>query len=378
MDQTGRYSPPIRPIASVAFILLGVAAMPNGARANDCEDAAQEEARSAIDRLLADGAAGVEIRLGRNEDSVVLRGGVEQIGRPKPFPREGRFRAFSTTKTFTAVVVLQQVAEGKIVLDAPIESYLPNLLPAGDRITVRMLLQQTSGLHDYANVLQPDDRAAVRDRYVTYSPAQLVAASVARPLDFEPGERHEYSNTNYIVLGMLIERIAGRSYAHEVYRRILAPLELDDTFVPTTSPFIPGPHGHGYLDPGDGLVDITHYNPSLFYAAAAIISTTADVDAFFHALLNGELLGPEQLREMQNVTPSERLIYDGYGLGLYRMTTACGRQIWGHGGGGLGYFTFPLSTLDGSRRITVLITIGRQAPDLQTVFDLFDAYFCAE
>ena len=375
MNQLNGHRPVFRWISPTILVLCGLVALPSSAHTEDCDSASQAAVRSTIRNLLEDGVAGVEVRLGQDEGSVALRGGVEQLGKAKPFPREGQFRVFSISKTFTAVVVLQLVSEGKLSLDSSIESYLPHLLPAGDRISVRMLLQHKSGLHDYADVLHPSDSVAVRDRYVTYTPAQLVAASTAYPLVFEPGARHEYSNTNYVALAMLVEKITGKSYEHEVYRRILKPLELDDTVVPVT-PFIPGPHGHGYLDPGNGLVDITNFNPSILFGAGSLISTTKDLDSFVHALFNGELLDPQLLMEMQTVTLAESPVYDGYGLGLYRMTTACGKQIWGHGGGGLGYFSFALSTVDGSRRISVVATSGRSEPNLQTIFALFDAYFC--
>ncbi|MFI1038034.1 serine hydrolase domain-containing protein [Streptomyces hygroscopicus] len=371
--------------------------------------------QAALDRVTATGAIGAvaEVRQG----DAVWRGssGKSRLNGRQPAPANGRFRAGSVTKTFTATVVLQLVGEGRLGrvskvapsarragpaasgacdrkaegrprsgptrtipttqrarvpgvagqaglskhalgLSDTAERWLPGLVPAlgGDRITVRDLLQHASGLPEYTDGLLDGD--APRDRFRTWTPAELVRRAVKdgnrdRPLLFPPGTDHHYSNTDYIVLGMIIEKVTGRSYRTEIDQRIIRPLGLRDTRLPGSSPFITGPHSHGYepVEKADGTlvpVDFTTVNMSVAGAAGEIISTTADLDRFFRTLLSGSLLRPAELREMTADTSG------GWGLGLEIATLPCG-TIVGHGGGTPGYRTVSFHTLDGTRQVTV-------------------------
>ncbi|MBK6012859.1 serine hydrolase [Streptomyces sp. MBT53] len=313
--------------------------------------------QAALDRVTATGAIGAvaEVRQG----GAVWRGssGRSVLNGRQPAPVDGRFRAGSVTKTFTATVVLQLVGEGRLRLSDTAERWLPGLVPApgGDRITVRDLLQHASGLPEYTDGLLDGD--APRDRFRTWTPAELVRRAVKdgagnRPLLFPPGTDHHYSNTDYIVLGMIIEKVTGRSYRTEIDQRIIRPLGLRDTRLPGSSPFLTGPHSHGYepVEKADGTlvpVDYTTVNMSVAGAAGEIISSTADLDRFFRTLLSGGLLRPAELREM-TADPSG----GGWGLGLEIATLPCG-TIVGHGGGTPGYRTVSFHTLDGTRQVTV-------------------------
>ncbi|MFJ3777806.1 serine hydrolase domain-containing protein [Streptomyces sp. NPDC090075] len=227
--------------------------------------------------------------------------------------------------------------------------------PGGDRITVRDLLQHASGLPEYTDGLLDGD--APRDRFRTWTPVELVRRAVKdgdrdRPLLFPPGTDHHYSNTDYIVLGMIVEKVTGRSYRTEIEQRVIRPLGLRDTRLPGSSPFITGPHSHGYepVEKADGTlvpVDYTTVNMSVAGAAGEIISTTADLDRFFRTLLGGGLLRPAELREM-TADPSG----GGWGMGLEIATLPCG-TIVGHGGGTPGYRTISFHTLDGTSQVTV-------------------------
>jgi peptidoglycan/LPS O-acetylase OafA/YrhL/CubicO group peptidase (beta-lactamase class C family) len=224
-------------------------------------------------------------------------------------------RIGSLSKMFTAVVVLQLIEEGKIELDAPIERWLPDLLPAGERTTVRHLLQHTTGLYDYL-----EDRRyvgeAFRDPNRQWEPRELVDYANQFPSLFAPGNRWDYSNTNYVVLAMLVEQVTGNSLANELSTRVFEPLGLEQTyFIPTDT--VPVPQAHGYSE----LVDITAVSLGFAYGTANIVTTAADLRRFGEGLFVGDLLTEESKALMQTFI-SGRGQYGmpqlEYGLGLMR------------------------------------------------------------
>jgi D-alanyl-D-alanine carboxypeptidase len=313
--------------------------------------------QSALDRMAAGAASGVlaEVR----DRSWVWRGssGVAELGTTRPVAPHGRFRVGSVTKSFVATVVLQLVGERRLALSDPIARWLPGVVPAGDRITVHHLLQHTSGIFNYTDLLAeiyPSLADLLRQRYRTWSPRELLALAVGRPLLFEPGSAHSYSNTNYILLGLLVKRVTGHDHAAEIQRRILRPLRLGDTQVPGSNPHIAGPHSHGYLaDVRDGVVvpvDITVFNPSVAGAAGEMLSTAADLNRFYGALNGGRLVRPALLAQMRTSFPDAE-----YGLGLQSFTPPGGDTVWGHTGGIFGYGTFAFATVDGRRQLAVSI-----------------------
>ncbi|WP_239152810.1 serine hydrolase domain-containing protein [Virgisporangium aurantiacum] len=316
--------------------------------------------RVALERRLDDvrtaGAIGAlaEVRTERG----TWRGtsGVAQVGTTRPVRVDGRFRAGSITKTFLATVVLQLVDEGRLRLDDPVQAWLPGAVPNGDRITVRQLLNHTSGLFDYRLTLTlPPDAGFLAYRWRTWTPDEQVARAVANPpTSTEPGTAFSYTNTGYVLLGQIVEKVTGRSYADEIECRILRPLRLRDTSMPGTSPWIPGPHPHGYIPiEGRGLVDFTTMNPSLFGAGGELISTTRDLNHFYAELLGGRLLPKPLLVEMQTPgIPGGR----AYGLGLSWRITQCGVRVYGNDGDALAYETWSFTTEDGRRQATVAIT----------------------
>jgi D-alanyl-D-alanine carboxypeptidase len=276
--------------------------------------------------------------------------------RTAPDPR-GTFRVGSITKTFTATMILQLIAEHRLDLEAPISRYLPDLLPYRQSITIHQLLQHRSGLVDYANqqpsVLWPEPRDLDTRRMRSYTPLQLVRMATAHPLLFTPGSQYSYSNTNYVVLGMLIEKVTHHPYPVELLQRILLPAGLHHTFYPAGTPFLPDPAERGYEAlgrPTGPLTDLTTYDMSWAYSAGAIVSTSDDLNRFFRALLTGRLLPPAQLKQMESTVPISPL--DGYGLGLI-SAKACGSTIWGHDGSTPGYRTYSFSSADGTRQITI-------------------------
>lgn len=277
---------------------------------------------------------------------------------PAPPSGHERFRIGSITKTFVATVILQLVDEGRIGLDAPIETYLPDVVPNGANITVRQILNHTSGLYDY---MKGDGWSTNRwrgdERFTTYSPDQLLAEAFRCEPYFAPGTDFRYSNSNYIVAGKLIEAVTGRPYSTVIEHRILRPLSLKDTTFPGSAPSLPDPalHTTATLENGQ-TVDVTEQNVSLDWAAGEMISTTHDLQTFFEALLGGDLISEDSLAQMRTTVPMGMGFH--YGLGLERFDLPCGGQLWGHGGQLLGYVTYAYRRDDG-RSLTMLLASGK-------------------
>ncbi|WP_447004146.1 serine hydrolase domain-containing protein [Saccharothrix isguenensis] len=332
----------------------------------------REVVQRALDDMARTGAQGVQVRITDGRRQFTARAGTAEVDSPRPVPTDGRFRVGSITKTFVSTVVLQLVGEGEVDLDAPVQRYLPGLLPDGDEITVRHVLQHTSGLYNYtaALPLDPDDFEGIR--YRTWTPAELVALSTAQPLDFAPGTGWNYSNTNYVVAGMLVEQVTGRPYEVAVTQRVLRPLGLRATSVPGTRTGIPGPHAHGYVRVAGQVVDITEINPSVAYAAGEMISTTADLDRFADALLDGRLLGPAEQEELTSALPSTH----GYGLGFAATELPCGVTVWGHSGGIPGYSSLMVSTPDTKTRLTASLTSAPDPGEIAGYDEMLNEVFC--
>jgi D-alanyl-D-alanine carboxypeptidase len=286
-------------------------------------------------RRLASGAARLEPRIAMRTDA--------------------RLRVGSITKTFTATLVLQAAREGRLDLDDSVERWLPGLVPGGAEITLRQLLNHTSGLFD---VVKDQDffRAVLTDPLHEYTPQQLVGIATSHPPLFDPGDGWGYSNTGYVLLGLVLERATGRSVSQLVRSRIAEPLGLHHTSLPVRSPDIRGFHAHGYLPPaltGDGYVDISRISPTALGSAGAVVSTTTDLRRFYRALLGGRLLRPADLATMRT-TVEAGPGYD-YGLGLYTRTTPCGR-IWGNDGNAPGYETYAWNDRSGRRGFALTVT----------------------
>jgi D-alanyl-D-alanine carboxypeptidase len=340
-----------------ATTALAVIAAPAAAVAAP-EEADRVGLQRRLDDVVAAGAVGAlaEVR----DEHGVWRGtsGVAELGTTRAVPVDGRFRAGSITKTFVATVALQLVGEGRLRLDDTIEAWLPGVVPDGHRITVRHLLNHTSGLYDVVRTLpMPPSPEFLDNRWRTWTAAELVQRAVANPPTFErPGSAFAYSNTGYLLLGQIVEKVTGQSYGEEIERRVIQPLQLSGTAMPGTSPQIPGPHPHGYVPTlQDGemhLLDYTEMNPSVMGASGEMISTTSDLNRFFAALLGGRLLPGHLLDEMR--TPG---VEGGtYGLGLRQRDTSCGVRVYGNDGDALAYQSWSFSTQDGRHQVTVALT----------------------
>jgi D-alanyl-D-alanine carboxypeptidase len=268
-----------------------------------------------------------------------------------------------------ATVVLRLVAEGRLSLQDSLQRWLPGILPYGEQVTIRQLLNHTSGVpHNWAAVEQALYRSP-RGRFRVWTPRELVALVADQPPGSPPGTAWVYSNTGYLLLGLVVEAASGSTLGHELHRHIVGPLGLHGTSFPETSPGIPSPRSRGYSlplgpqgEPLDGpLLDVTTQNPSWAWAAGALVSDLEDLTGFFRALLGGRLLPPGLLAEMlATVTvPPESIplpMYDRYGLGLLETETPAGRLV-GMVGGIPGFLNIVLSTHDGRRQLGVMINV---------------------
>ncbi|GAA2425748.1 serine hydrolase [Streptomyces coeruleofuscus] len=300
-------------------------------------------------------------------------------------PRD-HFRGASITKTFVATVLLQLEAEGRLSLDDTVERWLPGLVRGngydGDKITLRQLLNHTSGIANYT-----DDPAFVHDaagpgfpehRYDTHTPEELVAIALKYPPLPDPETAPVYSNTNFVIAGMVIEKATGRSYAQEITRRIIRPLKLRGTSFPGTSPHMPKPHPVGYSRlhqdaPDAPIHDATEQNMTWLGAAGDVISTSGDLNHFQRALIKGELLPPKQMAQMLDEVPAGGGL--GYGLGVEFAQLSCGVKVVGKSGRTNGSLSAMVGTQDGKHQLTFNIN-GDWLPDPSLYINVIEAEFC--
>lgn len=329
------------------------------------------DVRGDLEKIVAgDGATAALARVSDGERTWAGAAGVRDIrrgGRPSP---GGYFRIGSVTKTFVATVVLQLVDEGELGLDDPIDKHLPGLVRGGEQITVRQLLNHTSHLYDYMS--EPGystNRWRGDARFRSYQPRELLKVAFAKKLP-DDGKWH-YSNTNYVVLGLLVEKLTGNLYGEEVERRILDPLKLRHTLVPGNRAGLPSPHAKGY-EPMPELVDATRMNPSLDWAAGEMISTTADLERFMSALLDGKLISKKSLQAMRTTVETGEGF--SYGLGLQAYRLPCG-TVWGHSGELIGYLTFAFRS-DSGKSMTLSINPSTRNPSTEEVMGMAIKVFC--
>ncbi|MEW1928301.1 MULTISPECIES: serine hydrolase domain-containing protein [unclassified Streptomyces] len=349
--------------AALVLGLTGAATAPALAHAPATTVRAQETApasapngkalREAIEGLPNADATAALVRVGGAGGAWHGSSGVHDLVTERKADPHGRFRAGSTTKIVTAAVVLQLAAEGELDLDRPVQHYMPGLFPKKtfEPIPVRSLLNYTSGLKPGDGF---DDPFA--HRYDTLKPRTVLASAIAKGPEHDPGDEQHYRNIGYTVLGLLIERVTGDSYADQAAQRIFKPLRMRDTYFPGADPRIRGPHNRGYqsVERPDGttrLVDVTEWNQSDRFAAGDMISSTADLEVFTQALFDEEIVPQPQLTEMftlPELAPGapEPL----YGAGLQRMKID-GKVYWLKSGARYGYANLLAASEDGTRTL---------------------------
>jgi D-alanyl-D-alanine carboxypeptidase len=283
------------------------------------------------------------------------------------------FRVGSVTKLFVATAVLKLVDEGRIAPADSVDRWLPGILPYGAEITVRELLNHTSGVPNYPDSIWRALHRSPQERLRAWSPQELVGLVSDRPAIGAPGAAWSYSNVGYILLGLVVEAATGRPLASELSRLVFEPAGLQHSSLPVGSTTIPSPSARGYsprltddLEVVDGpLVDFTEQDPSYAWAAGAAVSNLEDLTRFLRALLGGKLLPPELMAEMLATVsvPPESVplpLYDRYGLGIVEVDTPAG-SLFGGPGGIPGFFTMVLSTRDARRQMGVMVNIGERA-----------------
>jgi D-alanyl-D-alanine carboxypeptidase len=352
---------------SAAVLALALSSLPSiAASAAPQRSGAAWSVERDADALRDTGVTGVAVRLETRRGTVTARSGVGDLVTRRPVPNDGYLRLGSTTKTFVATVMLQLVGERRISLDQTVEQLLPGVVSGagndGRTITLRDLLQHTSGLSDYIYDVFPDlsPQTYFANRWRAYKPEELVDLAMRHEPAFPAGTRWAYSNTNYVLAGMIIEKITGRTWEQQVHERILRPLGLRHTDTPGTWPFLQHPHAANYQQfAEDGpMVDTTiPYRPFDSGADGSMTGTARDLNRFFSALASGRLLKPAELAAMRNTVPVPQ--DSGHpegtrdGLGLFFTPLSCGGGYLGHGGSGFGYVIRTATTMDGQRTVTV-------------------------
>lgn len=310
--------------------------------------------RAALDAVVAAGVPGAIVVVRNGNRTVRLASGYGNLARRTPMRASDRFRVGSETKTFVSTVVLQLVGERKLTLADNVERWLPGLVPGGRHITIRQLLNHTSGLFDYTEGAS-FERQVDTPRKV-WSPRRLVAIGTTHKPLFPPGAQHAYSNTGYILLGLIVEKVTGHSLDSELRGRIFHPLGLRETSF-DSKPDIAGRYAHGYTRfHKPRLTDISAVSPSVEWAAGAIVSNADDLIRFHRALLRGRLLRPLLLAAMETtVAPPLAGGHQTYGLGIIRSRYGPCGVFWGHGGETFGYETFTDSRSDGKRDLVIAV-----------------------
>jgi len=311
-----------------------------------------ERLDSTIERTVAAaGVPGAIVGVWGPHGDYVRAFGVADKATAAPMETGFYHRIGSLTKTFTVTGVLQLADQGRLALDDPIAKYVDGV-PGGDRITLRQLARMQSGLPNYSATEEFWNRL-VADPFQPWTPQELLAIAFTQPVNFAPGERFEYCNTNTVLLGLVVEKVGGQPLHDYVRDRITTPLGMSKTAFPTDNAF-PSPHAQGYTkQTADGAEALaTDWNPSWGWAAGAMTSTLDDMRNWAPALATGKLLSPQlQAQRLETINTAGAPAPYGYGLGLFNA----GGWI-GHNGSLPGYQTVAVYLPE--RDITLVIMIN--------------------
>jgi D-alanyl-D-alanine carboxypeptidase len=263
---------------------------------------------------------------------------------------------------------LQLAEEKQLNLNDSVEKWLPGVIKGngydGRKITIRQLLNHTSGLASYTDS-NMRDITLPQNPFRYYTVDELISLALAKPPVFAPGEGWNYSNINTVLAGQIIQKVTGDTYAEQIRKRFIEPLGLTGTFVMGNSSYIPGEHATGYnMDKSGHLYDLTEVNQSWANAAGDMVSTVNDLTTFFSALLGGKLLNQEMMDQMLTAVDSPM---GKVGLGIYEGKTPDGQSYWGHAGGTFGFETRVGGPIGGKH---ILVTaINSVAPEVTAARD---------
>jgi len=359
-----------RAVRSAAAALVVLALATSGAAA-----AMSTTPAAAARGLVTAGAPGAIVVVRTPAGMRAAAVGAARLRPREPMRVSDRFRIASVTKSFVAAAVLQLVGEGRLGLEDTVGRRFPGLVPNGSSITIRELLNHSSGLFDY-----DEDKAWIKARFANparvWRPRELVRIATRHRPHFPPGSSWRYSNTNYVVLGLVVERVTGRPLGDVLRTRLFSPLRLSATSYPLRTAMT-GPYAHGYVvaapplpQPAGTLIDTSAALSPSAWGAGQIVSTARDVTAFFAALLGGQVVSQALLREMK--TPVHG--YE-YGLGIYSRPTRCG-TAWGHNGDIPGWRNVVFATADGRRVVQVMVNVDGKL-DWQRIDDAAENVFCS-
>lgn len=340
----------------------------------------------AMDAAVQAGVPGITAEA-RDDDGVwTSASGVGDLETGAPRSKSDRFRVGSITNTFVATVLLQMEAEKRLSLDDTVERHLPGLVTGsgndGRKITVRQLLNHTSGLFDYFADTEYVETYVVGDgylqhRYDTLPHQQRVKVALSHEPLFAPGTRHSFSHTNDILAALIVEKVGGRPYENEVRDRIIKPLGLKATSHPGNSSDLPQPSSRGYSklfwSAPDRVDDVTEMNGSQGWGDGDIISSADDLNRFYGALMRGKLLPAQQLKAMKTTVENPDFPGSSYGLGIERLTMSCGTTLWYHDGGMQGWLSLAATTEDGRHQLSFNYNSSWGA---ETILPLVNAEYC--
>jgi D-alanyl-D-alanine carboxypeptidase len=345
---------------SVTAGLIVAGLVPAVGQATTPDTVAHTTLQRALDGAVNARVPGAVLLAREGNRTVRVASGYADVKRGTRMRTTDRFRVGNITTTFVATATLQLVEEGKLALDDTVESRLPGVIPNGQAITVRELLNMRSGLFDHLT----DGDTTVVERLATdptyrWSPLELIAISNRHEPRFAPDARWSYCNTCYVLLGEIIERTTGHALGDELRRRIFVPAGLRATSF-DTEPRMAGRHAHGYELLGEPatLADVSVVSPSYIGAGGAIVSTADDVARFYSKLFRGHLLRPDLLDAMQTTGPmAPELEGWGYGLGLIERPMGCA-TAFGHDGASPGFIVYAYASRGGDRQSVLLINAG--------------------
>ncbi|MFB9679251.1 serine hydrolase domain-containing protein [Streptosporangium vulgare] len=301
----------------------------------------------ADDLVAAAGSSGAVVHVRDDGKIQEAAAGFADPATRTPMRVDHRFRIASITKTFTAAITLQLVRERRLALRDTLGKLLPGVLPGADRVTVEQLLNHTSGIPDYLTDSRFTDAIVDGGMYARHWPPRELLGYGGRP---GKSGVNRYSNGNFILLGLIIEKVTGQSYAEALRERVTEPLKLRDTELPRDL----RPPGLATGRQGDGP-GATVVNSSIFWSAGGLVSTAGDVGAFYEALFGGKraVSGGEPKGSAPRRLPEGDALKRAEGLGIFADRLPCGTRVWNHSGMIYGYSGVAMSSEDGRRQVVV-------------------------
>ncbi|MFM9905181.1 MAG: serine hydrolase domain-containing protein [Pyrinomonadaceae bacterium] len=358
----------------VTIILLAVLLL-NGVSSGQRTTTSNAKIESRVDAFVRSKMAehhipGLSLAVVRDGKIVLVKGyGVSNLELNTPATSRTRYSLFSITKTFTAVAVMMLVESGSVALDDPISKYLPDLPVAWREVKIRHLLSHTSGIEGFR-----DHIGKLGDQTADHTQKELIGLTASLPLQFEPGSKWDYSDTNFYLLGMLIEKVTGKPYEHFLRKRIFDPLKMSDTRVDSISDIIPN-RASGYVWDKTRFVNAKPYSPTITFSTAGLSSTVLDLAKWDAALYTDKLLKKDTLNEMFSYTKlnsGEMISNTGIGFGLSPFR---GHRRAGHVGSGEGFATSMSRFLNDKVTVILLSNAGQEGFTIKDIENEIAAFY---